>query len=133
MPLNIKFPIVDDLTSNFLFDLSKTTKDALRSNLLFLLLTDKGERYYLPDFGSDLNKFIFDPRDDETLNAIEEDVKTTVAKYIPQLIIKSVDFFTIEDSGGEDLNENQIQIEITFNYTNDAFSPNQSVILTKTK
>ncbi len=132
MPINIKFPHVDDQNTNFAFDMSKTTKDALRSNLILLLSTNKNERYYMPDYGSDLNKLIFDQRDDTTLKLIEENIKTSVEKYIPQLIIKSVDFFTVEEVNDGSIKENQIDIEIVFNYTNDAFSPNQSVVLTKT-
>ena len=39
--------------------MNKTDKDAIRADLLHLLLTNKGERLYLPEFGSDLKKFIF--------------------------------------------------------------------------
>ena len=132
MGLNITFPVVDDVTDNFFVKATKTTKDTLRSNLLLLLLTEKGERYYMPDFGTDLNKFIFDPKDDSTLKLIEENIKTTVKKYIPELIIKNVNFYLLEDESGIPINENEIQIEITFNYAGDLVSSNQSVIVSKT-
>ena len=41
--------------------MNQTDKDAIRADLLHLLLTNKGERLYLPDFGSDLKKYIFEP------------------------------------------------------------------------
>lgn len=133
MPLNIKFPCQDDVNNNYFFDLSRTTKDALRSNLLLLLLTEKGERYYLPDFGTDLNKFIFDPKDSKTLNSIEAEIKKTVSKYIPQLTISRVNFYVLEDGQGYVLNENEIEIEIGFTYTGEVEGQEQTVIITRTQ
>jgi phage baseplate assembly protein W len=133
MAINIKFPIQDDVNNNYLFDLSRTTKDALRSNLLLLLLTEKGERYYMPDYGTDLNKFIFDPKDNATLKDIELEIKKTVSKYIPQLTISRVDFFTTEDDQGYVIDENTIEVEIGFLYSNDLNGQEQSVIITRTQ
>jgi phage baseplate assembly protein W len=133
MALNAKFPFQDDVTNNYLFEMSKTTKDALRSNLLLLLLTEKGERYYMPDYGTDLNRFIFDPKDDSTLKRIENEIKITVSKYIPQLTIRRVDFYMLEDGDGLVMDENTIEIEIGFVYTNDINGQEQSVIITRTQ
>ena len=60
---NIKFPLNDDVSTNTYFLMSKVTKDAFSSDLLLLLLTQKGERYYEPDYGTDLLKFIFEYKD----------------------------------------------------------------------
>jgi len=133
MAINIKFPLEDDLNNNYFLDMSKTTKDALRSNLLLLLLTEKGERYYLPDYGTDLNKFLFDPKDAETLKRIESEIKKTVAKFIPQLIISRVDFYMIEDETGLVVDENTIEIEIKFLYSNDLSGQEQTVIISRTQ
>lgn len=133
MPLNLKFPTQDDVNNNYFLDLSRTTKDALKSNLLLLLLTEKGERYYLPDFGTDLNRFIFDPKDSQTLKAIESEIKTSVAKYIPQLTITSVNFYVLEDGQGYALKENEIEIEISFTYSGEIAGQDQKVIITRTQ
>ena len=98
--INIKFPLEDDKVNNFLFQTNSVTKDALRSNLLLLLLTDKGERYYLPEYGTNLRKFVFEQKDQITQNDIESDIVETVNKFIPQLTIKSVQFFGDQDEDG---------------------------------
>jgi len=67
-----------------------TTNDEIRSSLTHLLLTNKGERYYLPDFGTNLRNFIFNPNDSTTYDAMREDVKTAVSKYFPQLQITDI-------------------------------------------
>ena len=35
----------------------------IRADLLHLILTRKGSRYYLPDFGTRIYEFIFEPMD----------------------------------------------------------------------
>ena len=56
--INIDFPFRDS-EKGFYFKLNKTDKEAIKADLLHLLLTNKGERLYMPDFGSDLK--IFNP------------------------------------------------------------------------
>ena len=55
---NIKFPLRDDVTTNTYFQMSTVTKEAFSSDLLLLLLTQRGERYYEPDYGTNLLKYI---------------------------------------------------------------------------
>ena len=127
--INIKFPLEDDKVNNFLFQTNSVTKDALRSNLLLLLLTDKGQRYYLPEYGTNLRKFIFEQKDQITQNDIESDIVETVNKFIPQLTIRNVQFFGDQDEDGNLIKENEIQVAIDFEYAEDVFSePDQLVI-----
>ena len=119
---NIKFPLEDNKSTNTLFKLTNVTKTAIKSNLLLLLLTEKGERYYQPDYGTNLMKFIFEPNDDVTTKDIEEEIKRTVSLYIPQLTIDNITFNRIDDGSGEVTNENQVNILIKFTYREDAFA-----------
>ena len=82
---NIKFPFKDDNELNAFIETNQVSKDAYSSNLLLLLLTQKGERYYEPDYGTNLLKFIFEPNDQLTANDVEDELKNTVALYIPSL------------------------------------------------
>ncbi|MFW6246595.1 MAG: GPW/gp25 family protein [bacterium] len=119
---NIKFPIEDDGVKNRFLQTTTTTKKALGSNLLLLLLTQKGERYYMPDYGTNLLKFIFEPNDGDTIEDIKEDLKRTVATYIPQLTIDRVLFDRNEDGDGNPIGENELSIKISFTYKEDTFS-----------
>jgi len=119
---NIKFPINDDVTNNTYFAMTRVTKDAFSSDLLLLLLTQKGERYYEPDFGTNLLKFIFEPNDNITETDIEEEIKNVVSLYIPALKIKSVSFNKLTDEEGNLVSENQLNVDIKFIYSEDAFS-----------
>ena len=68
-----------------------TAQQTVKSQLLFLLLTTKGSRWYTPDFGSNLRKYLFEPNDGITWEAIIQEVNSAVSKYIPNLSITKMD------------------------------------------
>ena len=104
--------------------MSKVTKDAFSSDLLVLLLTKKGERYYEPDYGTNLLKYIFEPNDNLEAGDIEKEIKTIVSTYIPALTINSVTFNWLTDDEGNSISENQVNVNIKFTFTEDAFTEN---------
>ena len=128
--INIKFPLEDDKVTNGLFEMNNVTKDALTSNLVLLLLTEKGQRYYQPDYGINIRKYIFEPNDGISQSDVEQEIRDTVSKYIPQLSISSVQIFTGTDDKDNNLNDNQINLLIDFKYTEDTFSENGRLELT---
>jgi phage baseplate assembly protein W len=119
---NITFPLNDDVSTNTYFLMSKVTKDAFSSDLLLLLLTNKGERYYEPDYGTNLLKYVFEPNDNLDANDIEQEIKKTVSTYIPALTINSVTFNWLTDDEGNPISENQVNVNIKFTFSEDAFS-----------
>lgn len=120
--LNIKFPLTDDPSMNTYFKMSNVTKDALSSDLILLLLTQRGERYYEPDYGTNLLKFIFEPNDSLTSSDVEQEIKRTVSLYIPTLKIEKVTFNRLVDDEGNPIPETQLNVNIKFTYGEDAFS-----------
>jgi len=56
----IDFPFNDSNNGDFL-KLTEIPEREIKSNLIHLLLTNKGSRYYLPEFGTNLYHYIFDP------------------------------------------------------------------------
>ena len=119
---NIRFPINDDPHKNLFLSMTQITKEALSSDLLLLLLTEKGERYYQPDYGTNLLKYIFEPNDSITSNDVEQEIKRTVKTYIPTLTINNVEFNRFVDEQGNPTSENQLNVKIRFTYTENAFS-----------
>jgi phage baseplate assembly protein W len=85
----INFPFRDSYDGNYL-DLSQTGDEEVRTNLVHLLLTRKGTRYYLPDFGTRLYEHIFEPMDGPTFSEIEAEIRDSVEEYIPNLIITKI-------------------------------------------
>jgi phage baseplate assembly protein W len=103
-------------------------KEAYTSDLLLLLLTQKGERYYEPDYGTNLIQYIFEQNDGITSNDILNEIKTDVSTYLPSITIKTVNFYTTADDPS--INENQIVMHIDFVYTEDTYSEQNTINIT---
>ena len=119
---NIRFPIKDDVHKNRFLSMTQITKEALASDLLLLLLTEKGERYYEPNYGTNLLKYIFEPNDSITATDIEQEIKRTVKLYIPTLTINKIEFNRFKDENNAEIPANQLNVKIKFTYTENAFS-----------
>ena len=87
--ININFPFKDS-NEGFYLDLTKTDAAAIKADLMHLILTQKGERFYLPDFGTNLIQFIFEPNDSVTLADIKQEISDVVTRYMPKLKINEV-------------------------------------------
>jgi phage baseplate assembly protein W len=85
----INFPFQDSTKGDFL-RMTETAQQEIRSNLIHLLLTRKGTRYFLPDFGTRLYDYIFEQMDGQTFSNIEEDIRESCKKYIPNIDITSI-------------------------------------------
>lgn len=93
----LTFPFVDSFDGKYL-DLTDYTAEEIRSNLIHLLLTRKGSRYFLPDFGTRLLEYIFEPLDGPTFKSIETEIRESVTKYMPQLQLTSINITAPEDT-----------------------------------
>ena len=120
--INIDFPFKDS-KKGFYLELNQTDKDAIRADLLHLLLTNKGERLYLPDFGSDLRKYIFEPNDNVTHSSIKDNLNDTISKYIPNLTVDSIKF------ENNDIEE-AIVVVLTYTVSEGTFTNTDTVTLT---
>jgi len=120
--INIDFPFKDS-PEGFYFNLNSTDADAIRADLLHLLLTNKGERLYMPDFGSDLKKYIFEPNDGVTHSQIKDNLNETIKRYMPNLTIDDIKF-------RNDSIEELIIVELTYTVTEGTFNSTDTVTLT---
>jgi phage baseplate assembly protein W len=103
----INFPFRDSVDGRYL-DLSKTPEKELRTDLIHLLLTRKGTRYFLPDFGTRLYEYIFEPLDGPTFSQIEAEIRDSVQKYIPNLKITGLQVY---DASTDEESDNRTVID----------------------
>jgi phage baseplate assembly protein W len=117
--INIKFPFKDS-DKGYYFDSNKTTSDAIKSDILHVLTTRKGERFYDPDFGTNLYQYLFAPEDNITLSDIKSEANSCLAYCMPTIQIVEL---TVEQSDlaillkiiandSDDIYINNIQIEV---------------------
>jgi phage baseplate assembly protein W len=142
----VNFPFRESFVGRYL-DISDTTDEEIRSNLVHLLLTRKGTRYFLPDFGTRLYEYIFEPLDGPTFSDIEAEIRDVVENYIPGIQITNIsitdasdgleDKGTFVNSQGEreftvqgiaEL-EHTARIKIDYKITSSAFESSDFVII----
>lgn len=118
----IDFPFRDSFKGDF-FKMTESPEREVRANLIHLLLTKKGSRYYLPDFGSRIYEYIFEQNDVVTFNLIEEDIRESVRKYIPNLDINSINIMSAEDDPEDPTSSSDLEDQRLFRNSDNASKP----------
>jgi phage baseplate assembly protein W len=139
----VTFPFRDSFDGRYL-DTTDFEDDEIRSSLIHLLLTKKGARYFLPDFGTRLYEYIFEPLDGPTFNQIEAEIRDSVEKYIPNLLINKISVYAATDDLVESLSQvgvnsfnlpgrNSIEytakVRIDYTITSNVFNPSDFIII----
>lgn len=95
---DIKYPFTSDNEDSLFLDLNDTYEGKVRSSVLHVIFTPKGQRLRKPDFGTDLIKFIFNPNDGETLENIKSEIRESISKYVPGVSFDDISIYDDENS-----------------------------------
>ena len=120
--INIAFPFRQSDRGDFV-KLNASDKQAIKADLMHLILTRKGERLYLPDFGTDLLRYIFEQNNSATHNEIKIHLNEVIKKYLPNLQVNEVDVQTDEN------NEYKAIIRIDYTVTEGVFVDTDFVVI----
>ena len=112
--ININFPFKDS-PKGFFLDLNTNSNNAVKADLAHLLLTKKGDRLYMPDFGTDLISFLFEPIDDITKSDMKRAIQDSIDNYIPNLQVDDIIISEVVD------NENALKVRVEYTVTDDVF------------
>ena len=123
----IDYPFKDSPKGDYL-NMTEIPEKEVRANLIHLLLTRKGSRYYLPDFGTRLYEYIFDQNDMVSYTHIEEEIREGVKKYIPNLDINSINITSAEDDPNQQRSFNQNEDERLFRVSDMSNQPYTAVV-----
>jgi phage baseplate assembly protein W len=99
----LNFPLRQSLQGKYV-SLTQTPDEEIRANLVHLLLTRKGSRYYLPNFGTRLYEYIFEPLDGDTFSTLRSEIEESISTFIPNLTIQNISiepYVNAEPSLGE--------------------------------
>jgi phage baseplate assembly protein W len=127
----VNFPFDDGDNGDFL-KLTTTPELEVKTNLIHLLLTKRGSRYYLPDFGTNLYQYIFEPLDDITMGKFEDEIIDAVEKYIPNLTINKIiinKFYDQIEFVGDDKLQHTIKINLDYTVNSRTFQSSGTVTL----
>ena len=120
--ININYPFRDS-KKGFFLDLTENDSQAIKADLLHLILTRRGQRLYNPDFGTDLMRFIFEPNDALTEEGIKDEIRTVVKKFLPNLKLNEIIIAASQES------EYAAVVTISYTITDDVFSTSDIVVV----
>jgi phage baseplate assembly protein W len=123
----IDYPFRDSSKGDYL-NMTEIPEKEIRANLIHLILTRKGSRYYLPDFGTRMYEFIFDQNDFVTHNLNEEEIREGVKKYIPNLDINSISIMSADNDPDQRRSSNQEEDERLFRVSEESTKPYTAVV-----
>jgi phage baseplate assembly protein W len=78
------------------FNVTTTTKEQVKSNLINYILTNKGERLFDPVFGGDLRAALFEP--DSSFDSVAARLENEIYAYIPNIIIDNITINKVPDN-----------------------------------
>lgn len=105
----IKYPFTAQSDENFLLDVNYDLKSKIRSILMHVIFTPKGQKLRDPEFGTNLVKYIFEQGDGFTFESVRDEVSVVVSRYI--------DGITINDISIMESNEDFHKIYVRLDYT----------------
>lgn len=97
----IKYPFTSDGFQNFYVDANDSIKEKVRSQLMHIVFTPKGQRIRNPEFGTDLIKFIFEPNDSITWEAVKNEVSDSVRRWATNININDIQIVKNEEDEAE--------------------------------
>ena len=110
-PLDLQKNIVIGVSLPFnapgVFNKTYSTKEQIKSNLINLLLTYKGERIENPEFGADLPRLLFEPISDNTFTKIQDQIIDSVTTYMPEISLLNIEI-------NPDIDRNALYIKIDY-------------------
>lgn len=80
------------------FSSTYLSKDAIKTNLINLLLTGTGERYLNPTLGSGLRSFIFENINEASLLRIKSEVRQSIEIYFPTVRVQTLELTSQPDT-----------------------------------
>lgn len=87
---------------------SSSGNDKLKEDLKLLLTQEKGKFYPDPEFGSRLQRFMFEPITNALAREMRAEITDLVKKYYPQLTLTNIDILS---------GENTLEITIQYSYS----------------
>lgn len=108
----IKFPFTKDNNDEIFLDVNENFVDKAKSDMFHAVFTPKGQRLRMPDFGTDLIKFIFEENTQMTWDKIRDEISAVTEKYVPSVKVTDVMVYTECDD------DHMVFVTIKFTVTN---------------
>ena len=119
----VKYPFISDGFQNFYVDVNESLKEKVRSQLMHIVFTPKGQRIRNPEFGTDLIKFIFEPNDSTTWEAVKNEVSESVKRWATNIMINDIQIVKNEND------ESEVYVRLDYSVAEGNKITNDSVVV----
>lgn len=97
----IKYPFTTNSDTRYFVDTNLSLKNKIRSILMHIIFTPKGQKIRDPEFGTDLVKNIFEPNENETWAQIQAAISKAINRYLPEVLLNRIEMLKNEDNASE--------------------------------
>ena len=115
--IGIDLPIRRGNGSDGFFATTSTTIEAVKNNIRNLLNTERGERFFQPNLGIGLRKFLFQNITDESTLAIQNEILDVLDFWLPFVEVRNIQINSTLSNDAIDVNT--LNIDIIFNIKQD--------------
>lgn len=96
-----------------------TGSDAIKADLLQLILTNPGERVMLPDFGTPLRALLFEQNTSALAETVRQTLIAAISEWEPRVVVTNITVqnegtYADEGSSPQDNTNNNLYISIEF-------------------
>lgn len=119
----IKYPFIADDVTGYYVAANKTVAEKVRSQLMHIVFTPKGQRIRNPEFGTDLIKYIFDQNDGITWEAVKTEVSESVTRWATNINLKDIRVVKSEED------DSQVFVRLDYSVTEGNKTTNDSVVV----
>ena len=117
---DFKYPFTNDCMEKYEFDLNNNQRERVASDLLHLIFTPKGQRLRLPDYGTNLIQYIFEPNDESIWPEVKQEIQDTVRKWIYGVDLDDIQVMASEDG-------TEIYVRVDYSVTEGNLTYNNSI------
>lgn len=104
----------------------KQNEDAVKESLKTLILTNRGERLFQPNIGSDIKGMLFENNTPVVLKLLKEKIRETIETYEPRVNLVDIDVTS-------NIDDNRIAVTIFFNVRNVEETIKTTIFLERTR
>ena len=119
----IKYPFTIQNLNNIFMDLNTNPDDKLLSEILHVILTPKGQRIRMPNFGTNLIKYIFEPNDQSSWDNVKNEITNSVSTFVPNAKLVNIDVLQ------DEADDNRILLKIEYSVSKGNSVENNKVIV----
>lgn len=93
----VKYPFTSESNNGYYVDTNLDIYSKIRSIIMHIIFTPKGQKIRDPNFGTSLIRYIFEPNENSAWESISEEINSAISQYLPDVSIDNIEMLQGED------------------------------------